>query len=426
MNVLFIHQNFPGPFRQLSAALIEAGHLVVALTIAAPAEAQDPRMRVVRYQPARATSREIQPWVAEFETKVIRGEACAKAMLQLRESGFTPEVVIAHPGWGESLFVKDVFPSVKLINLLEFHYASKQRDLDFDAELQHPSFEDSARVRLKNANGMLALDAMDWGMTPTRWQKEALPIPYRARTSVIHEGIDTNLFTPAADATIKLDPVGRVVRAGDEVITFVTRHLDPYRGFHIFMRALPNVLRRRPNAVALIIGDDAPGYLPPIDGHPWRERMMAEVKSGLDLSRVFFLGRLPQSALVPILQVSRVHVGFSFPFVPSVSLLEAMSAGAVVVGSKTPPVEEVITHSKTGFLVDFFDVARLARTLTAALDMGSRLDPMRCAARQLVVERFDAKTVCVPRQLALIQTLTSMPSVTKASALQKGGANRAA
>ena len=44
-----------------------------------------------------------------------------------------------------------------------------------------------------------------------------------------------------------------------------------------------------------------------------------------------------------------------------------MSAGAHVIGSRTTPVEEVITHGQNGTLVDFFDVQGWSATLTEAL-----------------------------------------------------------
>ena len=247
MNLLFVHQNFPGQFKHLAPHFAAAGHRVLALAIEGRAV---PGVAVHRYQPDRGTSRQIHPWAQEFETKVIRGEACAAAASQLKAQGFVPDVIIANPGWGESLFLKDVWPDARLLTLIEFYYAARGLDFDFDPEFFRQELARDARLRAKNAHLLLTLEAMDWGLSPTHFQRSTVPESYRDRISVIFDGIDTNAVKrdPAATVTVG----GRTMRSGDEVITFVNRNLEPYRGYHIFMRALPEMLRRRPQAVALI------------------------------------------------------------------------------------------------------------------------------------------------------------------------------
>lgn len=403
MNILFIHQNFPGQFRHLAPALASRGHRVVALSIndAPPL----PGVQHFRYRPNRGTSQQIHPWSVDFETKVIRGEACGQAMAKLKVGGFTPDLVVAHPGWGEALFVKDVFPQTRLLNFIEFFYAGLGTDANFDPEFRDDEWTALARIRLKNANSLLALDTMDHGLSPTRWQWSTVPPAYRDKIRVIHDGIDTARITPDPQASLTLAD-GRVLMAGQPVITFVSRNLEPYRGFHIFMRALPKILAANPKAVALIIGADGVSYgTAPAGGGSWKAKLLAEVGDQLDPSRVIFAGRLAYPDFLRAIQLSAAHVYLTYPFVLSWSMLEAMSAGALVIGSRTPPVEEVITHGQNGLLVDFFDTDQLAQTVGEALAKPSQFSALRQQARNDMIARYDLQTHCLPAQLALVDDM---------------------
>ena len=403
MNLLFIHQNFPGQFKHLAPALANAGHDVRALAIDG---AGLPQIPMVRYPIGRGSTRDIHPLAADFETKLIRGDACAAAAVRMRQSGYKPDVIVANPGWGESLFLKDVWPDAKLLALLEFFYAARGLDVNFDAEFAANDIGNAARVRTKNANLLLTMDAMDWGITPTRFQHSTMPRAYRDRISVVFDGIDTQIVRPNTAATITVD--GKTLRAGDEVLTFVNRNLEPYRGYHQFMRALPHILRERPDATVLIVGGDEVSYGPKApEGHTWKQMFLDEVKADIDLNRVHFLGRIPYGAYLNVLQVSRCHVYLTYPFVLGWSCIEAMSAGCLVVGSATAPVEEVITHGKNGLLVDFFDHRAMADRVIDALGQPSKYVHLRTAARGTSVERYDLASICLPQQLRLIERLAA-------------------
>jgi len=405
MRILFIHQNFPGQFKHMAPALAERGHKVVALTMNQPP--QIPRVQVVRYGVKQGTSPGIHPWVNEFETKVIRGEACGMAMIKLREQGFVPDMILAHPGWGEALFTKDVFPQSPLLAYIEFYYAARGLDVGFDPEFHKGSLEEDGKLRCKNAYNLLTLEAMDAGLSPTYWQRSTVPVHYQDKISVIFDGVDTDMVKADLEATLTLQRRDgeRVLRAGDEIITFVSRNLEPYRGYHIFMRALPEILRRRQNAIALIVGGDKVSYgAKAPDGTTWKEIFFNEVKEKLDLSRIFFLGNIPYQVFLRLLQVSACHVYLTYPFVLSWSCIEAMSTGCLVVGSRTPPVEEVIEHEKSGLLVDFFDVQALAERVADCLENPDHCCHLRTRARQTVIERYDLKRVCLPRQMQLVES----------------------
>jgi glycosyltransferase involved in cell wall biosynthesis len=402
MNLLFVHQNFPGQFKHLAPHFARAGHGVRALAIDGPGV---PEVQMIRYKPARGTNQQTHPWAQEFETKVIRGEACAAAAARLKAGGFTPDVIVANPGWGESLFLKDVWPEARMLAVIEFYYAAHGTDFDFDPEFRRSDeLARRARLRAKNAHMLMALIDMDRGLSATHFQRSVVPQPFRDRISVIFEGIDTDLIRPDPEACIDIG--GRRIAAGDEIVTFVNRNLEPYRGYHIFMRALPDILRRRPNAIALIVGGGGVSYgaaAPP--GKTWKQIFLDEVEDRIDLKRVFFLGRLPYADYLKVLQVSACHVYFTYPFVLGWSCIEAMSAGALVVGSATTPVEEVIADGRNGLLVDFFDVNGLAERVVDSLARPAQYARMRAAARRTAIERYDLATICLPQQVRLIEEL---------------------
>jgi glycosyltransferase involved in cell wall biosynthesis len=407
MRALFVHQNYPGQFRFSATALAaDKRNQVVALCINQPAY-PTPDVVVGRYPIKRKPIEGVSPLLADFQTKVLRGESAAAAALELKKKGFEPDVVVAHPGWGEQMFLKDVWPDARLLCFMEFFYRSEGLDTNFDPEFHSEGPAVRARTRVKNANHLLALDAADWCYSPTQWQRSSLPDVYLPKTSVIFDGIDTDYIVPDATATFTL-PDGRVVTSSDEVLTFVNRNLEPYRGFHIFMRTLPAIQKARPNAITLIVGGDEVSYgaMPKV-GKNWRDVMMAEVGDKLDMSRIAFLGRIPYPDYRKLIQVSRAHVYLTYPFVLSWSMLESLAAECLVIGSSTPPVKEALSHERNGLLVDFFDVDGWVRTVTKALDKPADYAPLRKAARKGILESYDLKTICLPRQLKLIEALAN-------------------
>jgi glycosyltransferase involved in cell wall biosynthesis len=407
MNILFVHQNFPGQFRHVATALAaDRANRVVALCINPPAYAT-PGVAIGRYAIRRKPADDVMPLLADIQTKLIRGEAAAAAAHQLRQKGFRPDIIVAHPGWGEAMFLKDVWPEARMLAFMEFFYRAQGLDSDFDPEFAKLDVGTRMRTRAKTLAALAALDAADWNYSPTAWQRSSLPDVHQARTSVIFDGIDTDFITPDAAAVFTL-PDGRTVTQGDEVLTFVNRNLEPYRGYHVFMRALPAIQRARPNAITLMVGGDDVSYgAKPAGGGSWKDVMLKEVGDRLDLTRIAFLGRIPYPDYRTLLRVSRAHAYLTYPFVLSWSMLEAMAAECLVVGSATPPVREVLRHGENGLLVDFFDVEGWVKTLTEALARPADHAALRKAARADVLARYDLKTVCLPRQLKLIAAVAA-------------------
>ena len=412
MNILFIHQNFPGQFKHLAPALVSKGHSVRALMISDNSLPEWEGVKIKAYRTERGTTPHIHPWVADFETKTIRGEACFKAAMQLKEEGYTPDKIIAHHGWGESLFIKEVWPSAKLGIYCEFFYLAKGADVGFDPEFLSDDIAEPCRIGHKNLNNLAHFTIADAGISPTKWQASTFPKSFRQRITVVHDGIDTNKVKPNTTAQIVLSD-GRSLTRQDEVVTFINRNLEPYRGFHIFMRALPKILKERPNARFILIGEDGVSYGTKADkvkygDRSWKEIFIEEVKDQItpdDWKRVHFVGKVPYDVFIRLMQISSVHVYLTYPFVLSWSLLEAMSAGCAIVASDTQPLHEAIKHEETGMLVNFFDHAGFAETICGLLDNFSLREKLGRSARQYAVKNYDLSTICLPKQIAWVETL---------------------
>lgn len=412
MKILFIHQNFPGQFKSLAPALVQQGHQVVAMTMQKVQAGNWQGVTLVPYAAQRGTTPQVHSWVSDFEAKAIRGEACFRAALQLKAQGFTPDAIVAHPGWGESMFLKRVWPQAKLGIYCEFYYHPQGADFGFDPEFPIVDEGAACRLHLKNLNNMLHFEVADAAISPTHWQASTFPQPFREKITVIHDGIDTVAIQPDPQISLVLNNHITLTKA-DEVITFVNRNLEPYRGYHTFMRALPEILRRRPQARVLVVGGNEVSYGASPDPQrysntSWKDIFAAEVRpqiSDADWARVHFLGNLPYQHFIPLLQLSTVHVYLTYPFVLSWSLLEAMSAGCAIVASNTQPLQEAIHHNDTGRLVNFFDAPGLADQVCALLDDPQARQQLGQNARAFAQQHYDLQTVCLPQQLAWVEGL---------------------
>jgi len=401
--VLCIHQNFPAQFVLVAAALAAMGCEVKALAIGGR---DVPGVDVRRY---RVTARPVLPRqhpLADMEVKALRAGACTAAMRQLAAEGFQPDLILSHPGWGENLFCRDVWPDAVLVAYGEFYYRSTGGDYDFDPEFASDSPEGRMRLRLRNTALLHSYTAADGILCPTPWQRSCLPADVQHKAVTLFDGIDTRLAAPEPGALIQLGRAQITLTRRDSVLTFVNRNLEPHRGFHVFMRALPEILERNPRTHCILVGEDAISYgQPPRGARNWREAMLREVGARLPLERVHFVGRLPHADYLRVLQVSTCHVYMTYPFVLSWSCVEALAAGCRVVASDTAPVRDVITHGDNGLLFGFFDRQALVERVTEVLREPARFDAMAAEAVRRARREFDLETVCKPRQIAWLAEL---------------------
>ncbi|MGO1118049.1 glycosyltransferase family 4 protein [Rhodovibrionaceae bacterium A322] len=401
MKILFIHQNFPGQFKHLARVLASDNrNQVVFLT--KNTNYDIPGVKKVLHKPTRDPGKQTHPYVVGLESAVLYGQSAARQALELRKRGFNPDVIVGHCGWGETIFIKDIWPDVPLLNYYEFFYRAKGADIGFDPSVK-VEIDDILRMRVRNSVNMLCLESGDWGLSPTKWQHSLYPEEYKPKISVIHEGVDTEKLQPNPEVRFTL-PNGKTVGKDDEVITYISRNLEPYRGFHMYVKALEDMARRRPNAEFILIGGDDVSYgRRPKDGKSWREVLMKDIQ--VDLDRVHFVGRVPYADFMKIMQVSNVHVYLTYPFVLSWSVLEAMSMGCCLVASNTSPVQEVITDGENGFLVDFFNPQEISDKVEEVLEDPDQMTHIRENARQFIIDNYDLKRIALPSQLAVIQAL---------------------
>ena len=408
MRLLFVHQNFPGQFPHLAPAMARRGHDVLALTD--QANGRPALVKVARYAtPEKPTvSHSLGRTYAEMAE---RGWLAARGARALRDRhGYVPDVILGHSGWGETLFLREIWPSAKLLVYAELMYRTRGHDVGFDEEISPGTDEARVSTVARSAHLIQAMLQADAGICPTRYQADSFPPELRGKLTVIHDGIDTGTVRPNPTATLAL-PNGRVLKAGDEVLSYVSRSLEPYRGFHVFMRALPRILAERPEAQVVVVGGDGVSYgSKPRDADSWKARALAELGDRLPLDRVHFLGRVPYADYLSIMQLTRVHCYLTYPFVLSWSLTEAMAAGALVVASDTQPVREVVRDGVNGRLVPFFDREALETALIRALNGDPDAARLRAAARETILRDYDLQSQSLPRLIAWLERFGGPPS----------------
>jgi glycosyltransferase involved in cell wall biosynthesis len=399
--VLFAHPNFPGQFGFLAQECLRRGIPIAA--VASNTGRGLPGVPIARWTQVRSSTPGIFPAARRPELDFIGGQGAAEAAALLRDNGFDPDLIIAHPAKGSSLFLREIFPAARQIVHGEYYHHPVGGDTDFDPEFRLSSPEQRLVVRALNAPLAMAYAEADWIVCPTAYQKSLLPSVLHPRISVIHEGVDTDVARPNPDATLRLAD-GRTLDRSTPVITYVSRRFEPLRGFHVFLRALPALLDAVPDAEVLIIGADHPsvyGFRAP-EGTSWKAHFLRELEGRLDPARVHFTDVLPHGDMLAAMALSRAHVYYTYPFVLSWSLLEAMAAGSLVIASDTPPLHDAVTHGINGLLLDFFDVGALSRAIIDACRDPTAFDSLRANARATVLEKFDRSRLCLPAWMALI------------------------
>ena len=419
--ILFIHQNFPAQFKHIARYLSEdKKYDVHSLSVENLTPSLDnskilksmTKIKHHKYKIKSSSSENIHSLAMEFETKMIRAEAAAEECFKIKNNGFIPDLVISHPGWGEIYFIKDIWPEAKLLSYFEFYYSSKGSDVGFDTnEPYTPELDNNLyfRLRARNAPGMMSYLDSDVLMSPTNFQKSTAPKILQNKIKVIHDGIETEVIKPQTNSYLKFTHMGKEIKLtkDNKIITFVSRNLELYRGYHIFMRSLPLIQKNHPDAFILIIGGDGVSYgASANNGRSYKDIYYDEIKGDLtNHENLVFLGNLDYNLFLTAIDISNVHIYLTYPFVLSWSMLEAMSLEKLVIGSKTKPVEELIKDKHNGLLFDFFDYEKLAKLTSDVLSNPSKYDKIRKNARKTIIDKYDLKKNILPKQLNLIEGL---------------------
>jgi glycosyltransferase involved in cell wall biosynthesis len=399
MRILFLHPNFPAQFRHLAAAIAKdtSNQVFFGTT---RRQGSLPGVNKVIYNPKREARPETHHYVRPLENAVLQGQAVYRLAEQLKAQNFVPDIVYGHSGWGPTLLIKDIFPKAQLLCYFEWFYHAHGTDADFDPN-QPLTADDEARIRIKNAPILLDLYSCDRGLSPTNWQRQQFPKEYQSKVNVLHDGIDTSFFRPKPGAKLVLSRVKLDLSDVEEVVTYVARGMEPYRGFPEFMEAVAILQQRRPNCHVVVVGENRVAYGKKLaDGKTYKELMLDKLP--IDQSRVHFTGWLPYEEYVQVLQASSVHVYLTRPFVLSWSMLEALSCGCLLVASRTAPVTEVIQDNVNGLLADFFSPQEIAERIESALNHPEQMAAIKAKARETVLERYDL-SVLLPKQIQWIQ-----------------------
>jgi glycosyltransferase involved in cell wall biosynthesis len=386
MKILFLHPNFPSQFRNLAIVLgKDPSHQVVFGTNRREGEIAGVFKAI--YTPSREAAPQTHHYVRNLENAVLTAQAVYRVAEKLKAEGFFPDIIYGHSGWGPTLFMKDVFPKAELLCYFEWFYHAHGSDADFDPS-EPLNTDDECRIRVKNAPILTDLYSCDRGLSPTNWQRQQFPKEYHSKLTVIHDGVDTQYFVPKPGAKLVLPRINLDLSHVEELVTYVGRGMEPYRGFPQFMETVALIQQRRPNCHVVVVGEDRVAYGKNLPNGQTYKQLMLE-KLSLDLSRLHFTDRLPYNEYLQVLQASSAHIYLTRPFVLSWSMLEVMSAGCLLIASNTPPVLEVVQDGVNGLLVDFFSPQNIANRVEEALNYPQEMKTIRENARETIIKRYD-------------------------------------
>ncbi|MDC0335969.1 glycosyltransferase [Pseudodesulfovibrio sp.] len=402
MRLLITHNNFPAQFRHIAEYLGRTpGNQVIFATKNLREEWVIDGVNKAKFTPDGEATDQTHPLCKNFEDGVRHGVGMLQLCRGLKEKGFIPDVILGHSGWGQTLFVRDVFPDTPFIGYYEWYYGANSPETTFDK--RDRSAGEMAQLRLRNSAILHDLVTCRVGITPTGWQRSQFPAEFQPKLIQAHDGINTQYFAPADEGLLPIDQLDLPdtdLSGAEELVTYCSRGLEPYRGFPQFYEALPAILEERPKCHVLIVGEDRVCYSAKLpNGQTYKQKMMEEVK--VDEKRVHFTGPLPYGKYKQVLLASSAHVYLTWPFVLSWSFLEAMSCGCLIVGSNTEPVREVLRHRENGLLTDFHSPEKIAKTTIFALKRQAKLQDLRKNARQTILDKY-CLSKCLPVHLNIL------------------------
>lgn len=400
MNILFLHRGFPAQFKYLVKEFTKDPFNMVMFITNNQNVKIDGVIKLV-YQVQQGYNENCHPYLQIYEEAIRHGQASAAILLQLKQKGIKPDVIYGF-SWGPSMFVKDIFPDVPYICYFEWFVRTHDSVYDFGGRILDENRK--AELKCNNSHVLMDLYNSDGGISPTLWQKSQFPKEYQDKIKLLHDGVDTDIHKPNIEAELKISDE-LTLTANDEVITYATRGMEPYRGFPEFMEAVAILQKKRPNAHFVIAGDNINYYSPRLSEGSYKEIMLQ--KLNLDMRNIHFVGTLPYEEYVKLLQISSVHIYLTYPLILSWSILDAMATGCCIVASNTKPVLEVIKDNENGLLVDFPNVEKLVERIEYALELRinnpDEMQRIKANARQTIVDNYALKDL-LPRHIEFIKS----------------------
>ena len=401
MKILFLHPNFPAQFRHLATVLGQDRQNTVVFATNRR-EGSIAGVNKIVYEKSRTARPETHHYVRPLENAVLEAQGVYRIAQKLKDQGFYPDIVYGHSGWGPTLFMKDIFSRATLLCYFEWYYNAYGSDASFDPS-DPINADDEARIRIKNAPILLDLASCDRGLSPTKWQRSQFPAEFQSKIKVHHDGIDTSYFKPLPNAKLFLPRINLDLTNVPEIITYVARGMEPYRGFPQLIETIYLLQKKRPECHFVIVGKDRTAYGKNLaDGKTYKQAMLE--KFPLDMSRVHFTDLLPYNEYLSVLQASSVHIYLTRPFVLSWSMLEALATGCLIVASDTAPVTEVIEDNVNGLLVNFFNPQQICDRVIEALDNSQKMAVIRHRARETILEGYDLAKL-LPQHLQWVREI---------------------
>ena len=412
MHILYVHQNFPAQFGHIARHLVKNLGWRCTFVSTTPAGNVE-GIEKIQYKTTGGATKQNHFCSRTFENCVWHTDGVYQALV--KRPDVKPDLIVGHSGFGSTLFLPELYPGVPVVNLFEYYYRPHhpESDMDFRRDLGwRVEPEKYMRSRCRNAMILLDLQQCAAGYTPTLFQRSCFPAEYQPKLSTIFDGVDRAVYHGHAEA-LRPPPgargprtlAGVEVPAGAKVVTYVSRGFESMRGFDVFMKAAKRICQRVPDAIFIVVGEDRVAYGgdDAVLGKSFKQWTLAQ--DSYDLSRIRFVGRVPPMQLGQLLAATDLHVYLTVPFVLSWSMMDAMSCGAVVLGSDTSPVREMITDGETGLLADFFNPEAFADKAVAALNDIPGHRELGRAAERLIAERYSLDAV-LPNMLKLYERVS--------------------
>jgi len=414
---MYVHQNFPAQFGHIASHLATRLNWKCTFVTQAPPGTSDGIERI-QYKLAGGATKSNHFCSRTFENTIWHCDGVFRALKARPE--VRPDLIVGHSGFGSTLFLRELYPDVPCVNFFEFYYSPHDPDSDMDFrqdlgwEIQEIKY---LRSRARNAMILLDLQNCQVGYIPTNFQRSKFPEIYQPKLRTIFDGVDRNVYhgfneelRPPVSQRVHRKIAGIDIPPNKRVVTYVSRGFESMRGFDIFMRSAKLICDRYPDVQIIVIGTDRiayggdEGYL---NGKTFKQWVLSQDK--YDLDKIRFVGRINPLELARVLASSDLHIYLTVPFVLSWSMMDAMSAGAVVLGSATSPVKEMIRNGENGFLADFFKPEEFAEKAVKVLCNPDEFRPLGRAAEQMIQEKYSLDAV-LPEMLKLYEEARTMPT----------------